>query len=152
MTQLARKLSLAVTAAAAIAVVACTNGIEPLEETGATLEGTVTYGTEKVPLALVIVAKPGSGGGSASAFADDDGHFRVENVPVGDVQIGVNTDATKGQMMSRAMAGTDPTKKGKKAVMPKYVEVPKKFHEPSASGLTARTEKGVTQHDIKIPR
>jgi hypothetical protein len=150
--RLSRNLLLGVTAAAALSAVSCGSGggIEPIKETGATLTGKVTYGNEPVPMALVIVAQ--TGGGSATAFADDDGNFKVENVPVGDVLIAVNTDATKGQMTGRAMAGTDPKAKGKKTVTPKLVEVPKKYHNPDTSGLTTKTQQGANQYDITIPR
>ena len=151
MMQLSRKLLLGLTAAAALTAISCvSSGIVPIPETGATLEGRVTYGDQPVPMALVIVAQ--TGGGSATAFANDDGYFKVENVPVGDVLIGVNTDATKGQMTGRAMAGTDPNVKGKKVVTPKLVEVPKKYHNPDTSGLTTKTQKGTNQYDIKVPK
>ena len=63
-------------------------------------------------MAFVIVAQPS--GGSSTATANDDGYYKVENAPVGDVRIAVNTDATKGMMTGRAMAGTDPKAKGKR--------------------------------------
>jgi hypothetical protein len=149
--QLSRQLIFGVTAAAALAAVSCgSGGIEPIKETGATLEGRVTSGGDPVPMAMVIVAQ--TGGGSANAFADDDGYYKVENVPVGDVLVAVNTDATKGQMKGRAMAGTDPKAKGKKTVTPKLVEVPKKYHNPDTSGLTTKTQKGANQYDITIPK
>ena len=141
------------TAAAALTAVSCgRGGIEPIKETGATLEGKVTYGNEQVPMAMVIVAQ--TGGGSATAFADDEGNYKVENVPVGDVNVAVNTDATKGMMTGRAMAGTDPKSKsgGKKGGTPKLVEVPKKYHSPDTSGITTKTQKGSNQYDVKIPK
>lgn len=152
--QLSRQLLLGVTAVAAFTAVSCGGGggIEPIKETHATLEGKVTYGNEPVPMAMVIVAQAGPGGGAATAFADDEGNYKVENIPVGDVLIAVNTDATKGQMSGRAMAGTDPKAKGKKVVTPKFVEVPKKYHNPDKSGLTTSTQKGPNQYDIKIPK
>ena len=150
--QLFRKLLLGLTAAAAVTAVSCVRGggVEPIPETGATLEGRVTYGDQPVPMAFVIVAQ--TGGGSSTATADDDGNYKVENVPVGDVLIAVNTDATKGMMGGRAMAGTDPKAKGKKTVTPKLVEVPKKYHSPDTSGLTTKTQTGANQYDIKLPK
>src|SRR5262245_55650180 len=71
-----------------------------LPETGATLEGTVTYGKDKVPVALVIVQGEKS---SASGSVSEDGRYRIENVPLGQVKIGVNTEAGKGQLMSKTM-------------------------------------------------
>ena len=150
--QLFRKLPLALTAAAALAAVSCGGGrgIEPIPETGTTLEGRVTSGDQPVPMAFVIVAQPS--GGSSTATANDDGYYKVENAPVGDMLIAVNTDATKGMMTGRAMAGTDPKAKGKKTVAPRLVEVPKKYHSPDTSELTTTTQKGANQYDIKIPK
>jgi hypothetical protein len=137
---------------AALAAASCGPRVERIPETGATLEGTVEYGGTKVPMALVIVAAPENGGVSMSAFADGDGNYRVENVPVGDVRIAVNTDATKGAMKGQAMAQTDPKGGGKKGPPPRFVEVPKKYHAPEGSGLATTTRSGVTKYDIKIPK
>ena len=126
---------------------------EPLPETGTVLEGTVTYNGKPVPMALVMVQATPPMSGSAQAFADDSGHFRVENVPIGKVQVGVNTEATKGQMMSRAMAGTDPNAKatgGNKAKMPAMVEVPKKYHATDTAGIDTTTAKGENKFDIQL--
>ena len=147
----------AVLVLAAVAAASCSpqGRVEPLEQTGASLEGNITFGGQPVPLAMVIVV-PASGPvgqGGATAFADDDGHFKVENVSVGEVKVAVNTDAAKGQMMGRAMAGTDPTAKGgKKATLPKVVDVPKKYHDPETSGFTTTINKGANTFDIVIPK
>ncbi|MBN9523494.1 carboxypeptidase regulatory-like domain-containing protein [bacterium] len=136
---------------AALATVSCGPRVERIPETGATLEGTVEYNGTPVPKALVIVAAPETGGVSMSAFADGDGNYRVENVPIGDVRIAVNTDATKGMMKGEAMSHSDP-KAGKRATPVRLVEVPKKYHAPEASGLTTTTRAGVTRYDIKLPK
>ena len=54
----------------------------------ATLEGTVTYGSEPVHTALIIVA---GANGSAQGTIGDDGRYVVNNAPVGEVKIAVNT-------------------------------------------------------------
>ena len=65
----------------------------------------------------------------------------------------VNSEAGKGQMMGRSMAGTDPNAKGgKKAALPKMVELPKKYQDPESSGITTTTAKGVNKFDIMIPK
>jgi len=152
-----RKLVLAAFAVTAMTVISCRpQGREvPLEESGVTLEGTIYYDDKVVPLAMVIVVPdngpPGKGG--ATAFADDEGHYKVSNVSLGGVKVAVNSDAAKGQMMGRAMAGTDPNAKGgKKASVPKVYEVPKKYHDPETSGLKTTTQKGTNSFDIKIPK
>src|SRR5690348_8779982 len=72
-------------------------------ESGATLEGTVSYGKDKVGAALVIAQNKD---GSATAFVGDDGRYKLENVPLGEVNIAVNTDAGKGQAMGRLTAAS----------------------------------------------
>ena len=60
----------------ALCPVACTSvSSERRAESGATLEGTITYAGQPVPAALVIVQ--GSAGGSTGT-ADDDGHYKVD--------------------------------------------------------------------------
>lgn len=123
-----------------------------MPQTGAYLEGNVTYGGEPVPLAAVIVVPAGRGNGS-TAFADDQGHFKVTNAPIGEVKIAVDTGAARGQMMGRAMAGTDPNAKGgKRALPPKIIDVPKKYQDPQTSGITTSINKGANTFDIAIPK
>jgi hypothetical protein len=149
-----RKAALAALAAAAFAFSSCSlRGPEvPLPETGASLEGKITYGGEPVPLAAVIIV-PVSRGEGTTGFADDDGHFKVANVPTGEVKIAVDSGPARGQMMGRAMAGTDPNAKGgKKAVPPKIVDVPKKYQNPDTSGFTTTIQKGQNTFNIEIPK
>jgi hypothetical protein len=112
-------------------------------ETGATLEGSITYGKEKVGAALVIAQNQS---GSATAFVDDNGHFKLENVPLGDVNIGVNTDAGKGQAMGRLTAQSQ----GKAQGSPKLIDIPARFANPATSGLKTTIQKGANTFDILI--
>lgn len=150
-----RTLSRIGAAALACLVVSCSrNGPEvPMPTSGASLEGQVLYGENPVANAMVIVASPAGGStGGSQAFSDDDGYYKIDNVPTGPVVIAVNTDASKA-MMGRSMAGTNPLeKKGKKATAPKVTEVPKPYHSPSTSKLTYDVQRGVNKHDVKIPR
>jgi hypothetical protein len=151
-----RKICFAFLCLSCLAVVACNKqGREvSIESTGCSIEGDIYYGDQKVPLAMVIIspanAPPMTGG--ASAISDDQGHFKVDNISPGPIKIGVNTEAGKGMMIGRNMAGTDPLAKGgKKATAPKPpVALPKKFFDPATSGLTHTVEKGENKHDIKI--
>ena len=90
---------------------------ERLPESGATLEGTVTYAGRKVPFAQITVA---SSTAQAMGRIDEDGRYKVENVPVGEVKLAVNTAAGKGELMSKNMAQSQ----GKARTLPKVVEVP----------------------------
>jgi hypothetical protein len=114
-------------------------------ETGATLEGTVTYGGEKVGAALVIAQ---NASGAATAFIDDGGRYRLENVPLGEVNIAVNTQAGKGQAMGKAMAQAQGKAKG----APKIIDVPGRFAQPATSGIKTTVTKGSNEFNIIIPR
>jgi hypothetical protein len=114
-------------------------------ETGATLEGKVSYGDQKVAVGLVIVQNDS---GMAQGFIDDEGRYKLENVPIGEVNIAVNTDAGKGQLMSRAMSQS----KGKAKGLPKVVELPAKFQNPGQSGLKTTVNKGPNEYNIVIPK
>lgn len=123
----------------------CAGGGVRYPETGATLEGTVTYGKDKVGAALVIAQNDT---GSATAFVDDNGRYKMENVPLGEVSIAVNTDAGKGQAMGRIMAQSQG--KGKATV--RIIDVPSRFAEPAKSGIKTTINKGANVFDIVIPR
>ena len=117
--------------------------------TDATLEGTITYKGEKVPYALVIVEGDNM---SATGKVDKDGRYRVEQVPLGEVTVSVNTDAGRGDYMSASMASSyrGPDGKGAKKPAPKFVEVPKKYHEPGTTPLRTTTKGGENTYDIVI--
>jgi hypothetical protein len=112
----------------------------------ATLKGKVTYNGKPVPYALVVVQ---GGSQSSTANADDEGNYSVPNAPVGEVRIGVNTAAGRGNMMSATMAAAQ-TKD--KSIKPTFVDVPAKFFDPNTSGLTATVSnsKGENSFDIVI--
>src|SRR5205807_1030723 len=79
----------------------CQFGPERVAETGATLEGTVKYGNEPVLVAMIIAQ---NASGSAQGFIGEDGRYKLENVPLGEVNLGVNVDAGRGQLQTRIMA------------------------------------------------
>jgi hypothetical protein len=113
-------------------------------ESGATLEGTVTYGKDKVGAALVIAQNKD---GSATTFVGDDGRYKLENVPLGEVNIAVNTDAGKGAAMGRITAASQG-----KGEAPKIVDVPKQYADPASSGIKTTIKKGANTYDIVIPQ
>lgn len=134
--------------AAALAGASCSRQpkAEELPETGATLEGTVKYGKEDVRFALIIVQ---AGGNSATGKIGEDGRYKVENVPLGEVTIGVNTDAGRGDYTSQSMARSQGAGGGP---LPKFVGVPERYHAPDTSGITTAVNKGANTYDIVIPR
>ena len=138
-----------ITSAMLLTVALCLSGCsqeEALVLSDASLKGKVTYKGKPVPYALIIVMGQK---GTATINADDSGNYSVDHVEVGEVKIGVNTDAGRGHMMSATMAAAQ-TKD--KSLKPTFVDVPKKFHDPTTSGLTftVTQAKGATDHDITI--
>jgi hypothetical protein len=138
----------AVTGLAALALAATSCGKfvreERLPETGATLEGTVKYGDENVEFAMIQVL---AANGSATGRVGPDGRYKVENAPVGEVKVGVNTMAARGDFQSKVMAAG-----ASKGPAPKFVEVPAKYADPEASGLATTVKSGSNTYDIVIPK
>jgi hypothetical protein len=151
MRRFCQRFAVAAAAACGLLAASCGERGERLPETGATLEGTITFGSEPVPMAMVIVR--GSGGG-ATGHVGDDGRYKVENVPLGEVKLAVNTDAARGEFMSQSMAASykGPESKGKTKGGPKFVEVPKKYHDPETSGIKTTINKGQNTFDIVISK
>ncbi len=116
-----------------------------LPESGATLQGTVTYGNDRVMAAMVLAQGTGE---PVTTFLDDDGRYQLTNVPLGEVRIGVNTAAAKGQAIGKAMAQT----KGKAKGPPKILDVPPKYADPATSGLKTTITKGTNTFEIVIPK
>ncbi len=79
----------------------------------------------------------------------DNGNYTVEHVEVGEVKIGVNTNAGRGQMMSATMAAAQTKDQIAKAIFRRLAQaVPR----PNYIGpnFTVTQAQGVTEHDIKI--
>ena len=105
----------------------------------------MSYGKDRVGAALVVVQ---NGTNSAQAFVDDDGRFKLTNVPLGEVGIGVNTKAGKGQAIGKLMAQTQGKAKGP----PRIIDVPDKYADPVKSGIKTTIEKGENEFDVVIPK
>jgi hypothetical protein len=129
----------------AVLAASCGERGERLPETGASLEGTITYGDVKVPFATLTVMGQT---GMATGRVLEDGRYRVANAPLGEVNIGVNTTAAKGEYVGKVMAES----KGKGRSPSKFVDVPTKYHDHETSGLKTTIQKGVNTHDIVIPK
>ena len=140
-----RRLTRLVPLGLALLLVGCGGGDVRYPQTGATLEGTVTYGKDKVGAALVIAQNES---GAATAFVDESGRYKLLNVPLGEVNIAVNTEAGKGQAMGKFMAQSQGKGKG----APRIVDVPSKFADPAKSGIKTTINKGENKFDIVIPR
>jgi hypothetical protein len=133
-----------------ITLVACNQEFSK-KDTGATLEGTVFYGDEQVMYALVIVQ---TNADSVTGKINEDGKYKITSVPLGEVNIAVNTDAGKGDFMSKTMQASQPNKTGNAPgkVNLKYTTVPKEYQDPTTSKLKTTIVKGVNPFDIKISK
>ena len=84
-----------------LVAVGCGQVAYEIPDTGATLEGAITLNGTPIPLALIIVR-------SQTATADfvvrEEGKYKVPSVPLGLVKIGVDTEAMRGEVISRGMA------------------------------------------------
>lgn len=129
-----------------------TNAPITLPESGATLEGTVTYKGEPVLFALIIAQ---SENGSATGKIDPQtGKYLIQNVPLGQVNIAVNTDAGMGDYQQAVMQSgvyKGPNEKGGTTNL-KNVLVPKKYHDVASSGLTTTIVKGTNTFNIQIDK
>lgn len=132
----------------AVTIASCDKG-KGLPETGATLEGTVTYKGEKVYYAMVIAAGGQGGTGQANSYIDEGGRFKLENVPLGEVKLAVVTAAAQGQFMS-SQQYTGPDKKGAKKASAKFISIPAPYDNPDTSGLTTTISKGKNEYNIVI--
>ncbi len=146
MRRTTRSLPLVLLAAFGLLLVGCGPRGKRLPETGATLEGTVTYAGQKVEAALVIVQGKE---GSATAFIGEDGRYKAENVPLGEVTIGVNTAAGRGQMMGKVIAKSQGKADGP---VPKFIDVPAKYADATTSGINTTVNKGANTFDIVIAK
>src|SRR5262245_53433299 len=136
MFRMLQGLVLVTGAGLALCVVGCYNP-NRLPETGATLEGTVTYGQQKLPAALIIVVGKDS---SATGKIGEEGHYKVDNVPVGEVTIAVNTAPPRGEAKSAGSKG------------PPRILLYAKYHDPTTSPIKTTINKGANTYDIVIPK
>lgn len=131
-------------------VVGCGLRESKIEESGATLTGTITYNGSPIEFAMVTVQ---SKDGTKSAVGNvlDSGKYKVENAPIGEVIVAVNTAAAQGefiaQNMAKNQAAMDP-KASKRRTDPKFVDVPQKYFDPGKSGLTTTIKAGENTFDI----
>lgn len=154
MALLRRSAGAAAVFACALALTACGQRDIVIPTTGNSLTGIVKYGNEQLQFAMVLV----SGGLSQTqGMIREDGTYFVDNCPEGDVLVAVNSDAGRGMFMSKSMAagayaGPDAKGAGKKKVDVKFIEVPKKYFDPTTSGLKTTIAKGENKFDIIIPK
>ncbi len=150
MRHLDKSAAFVLVAGVAVLTASCGPSAQRLPETGATLEGTITYGGEKVRYAQVSVAGPNM---MMFGTVGEDGRYKVENVPLGEVKVGVDTEAAKGEYISNTMASSynkGPEAKSGSQASSKFIDIPKKSANLEASGMTTTINKGPNTYDIVI--
>lgn len=124
-----------------------------IPDTGATLEGAITFEGKPVPLALIIVRSETA---TSDAIVREAGRYKVPSVPLGQVKIGIDTDAVRGEIVSRSMAQSYKGPDGKATAGPgtslAFIPIPKKFADPATSGITAEIKKGDNTLDITLTK
>jgi hypothetical protein len=128
-------------------LVSCEGRYRRLPETGATLEGNVIYGKDKVTFAQIIVVGESSTPGYC--YTDNNGHYKCENVPLGEVNIAISSDAARGLLMERSMVQA-PNKQ--KPSLPKFINIPTKYADPATSDIKTTITKGANTFNIEIPK
>ena len=148
---------MALSAVVALSLAACGGDHIPiaLPDSGAVVVGTVKYGGEDVQYALVVLQ--GADGSTAAGMIDEEGRYRIPNAPLGEVRVGVNSNAARGLyqtalMRGGAMTGSPDGKTGRKKVSLRFIDVPVKYLDPAGSGLTTTVAKGENTFDIDLPK
>lgn len=158
MTRLIRRATMGFAAAVVLALTACGDSSHipvALPDSGAVVLGTVRYGGEDVQYALIVLQ--GQDGSTAAGMIDEEGRYRVPNAPLGEVRVGVNSNAARGVyqtaiMRGGAMTGGPEEKAGRKKVNLRFIDVPVKYLDPASSGLTTAVVKGENTYDIVLPK
>ena len=112
-----------------------------------TVSGQVTY--KGKPLSSGFVTFAGEKGGPLHAEIHSDGSYRVDNVPVGPVKIGVEPKAAQ-DASSHMPRNPKDYGKIKAAVTQSGTGIPAAYSDPNQSGLTYSVTKGSQQHDIVL--
>ncbi|GEM_PF-351402 len=136
-----------------ILIMGCGQTAYEIPDTGATLEGSITYDGKPIPLALVIVRSETA---TADSIVREEGKYKVLSVPLGNVKIAVDTEAMRSEVISRAMARANTGPDGKAApnapAKLSFFPVPVKYADPDTSGITMEIKKGTNTLDITLSK
>ena len=116
----------------------------PVPSTGASLTGTVTYKKEHLKIGIVLVQGKTDG---AQGRIGEDGHYTVENVPVGEVTLVVTLGSARGEQMGQAAAAKA---KGEKVTLAKIPNIPAKYTSPATSPIKTTIQKGSNTFNIEL--
>ena len=121
-----------------------------IPDTGVVFEARITLDGKPIPQAFVILQGESSMG---QGYVGEDGMIRIESAPLGDVKIGINTDAARGHLMCEIMAAAQaPKKDGQKKAAPIIVDVPARYFDPGKSGISRTLVKGLNALTIELSK
>ncbi len=124
--------------------------------TPAKVTGKVTY--KGAPVTAGTVAfQPKEGGAMHSASIEKDGSYTLNELPVGDMAVTVETesahnnkDSTKGGNKQYSKGGGSPMPEGFTPGGGDYVKIPKKYSDPKTTPLTHSVVKGTQTFPIDL--
>jgi hypothetical protein len=127
-----RRLIVVVIAIACIAVTAGCGPQRAERPDRALVTGKVTYQGKPVPGGIITFMVTTGSGNTAGGMLRADGSFYMEDAPIGENQITIDTEAIKPELGSR------------------YVQLPEKYLSPEKSGLTFDVKAGENQADFAL--
>jgi hypothetical protein len=110
----------------------------------------VTYNGKPLPGGKVTFV--GDDWVSIDGIIDEQGHYTI-NAPVGNVKIAVdNRLVQQGAVRAEASKGAGPRPGGPPPtpIKGKYIQIPDKYYDAAASGLTYTVKSGPQTYDIKL--
>jgi hypothetical protein len=117
-----------------------------------TVSGTVTYQGKPLSSGFVTFVME-KGSPPLSSEIQSDGSYRMVNVPVGPVKIGVRPKIQPETALESSSMPRNPQdmNKFREAMIPRETPIPPKYHDPLKSGLTYTVTEGSQQHNIVLP-
>src|SRR6476646_10457874 len=124
-----------------------------------TVTGSVSYKGTKLKGGLVVFVAP-NGTGTTSGEIQEDGTYTLDGCPAGPVKVAVQTSylkppagsagAIKYERPKEAQGNTDYKPPDQSKNKERYMAIPQKYEDPSASGLTYTVTGGKQTHDISL--
>ena len=120
----------------------------PSDTSGNVVTGVVTYGEDPVWEGKITFLGPDNR--VASSAIESDGSFRILNAPLGKVRVAVTNYPTTFQ--DAVPSEADPMPGQASCVVPvrHLLAVPKRYADPSYSGMTVQIEPGEQRLDIRL--
>lgn len=126
----------------------CGGSSSQVPKTGASVSGKVTF--NKIPLNVGQITMHGkdSGGKDFVHGADiqEDGSYKIENAPLGDVKISIFVPTPSGSKTNPI-----PPIPGEKVTPVSKVNLPSHYNNPATSKISFKVQRGEQNFDINLP-